>query len=109
MPPGVYELGGQQVRVAANDVLARRLDGTIAGSSLSLDLAVRNLIGIGIEPVRVLKSVTSVPADVLGRSDLGRLTVGAYADLVWWDEDYRPARTWVGGRPVENAAMSAAS
>ncbi|MDQ1682121.1 MAG: N-acetylglucosamine-6-phosphate deacetylase [Frankiaceae bacterium] len=109
MPPGVYELGGQQVRVAANDVLARRLDGTIAGSSLSLDLAVRNLIGIGIEPVRVLKSVTSVPADVLGRSDLGRLTVGAYADLVWWDEDYRPARTWVGGRQVENAAMSAAS
>jgi N-acetylglucosamine-6-phosphate deacetylase len=109
MPPGVYELGGQQVRVAANDVLARRLDGTIAGSSLSLDLAVRNLIGIGIEPVRVLKSVTSVPADVLGRSDLGRLTAGAYADLVWWDEDFRPARTWVGGRQVENAAMSAAS
>ncbi len=100
MPPGVYELGGQQVRVAANDVLARRLDGTIAGSSLSLDLAVRNLIGIGIDPALVLASVTSVPADVLGRRDLGRLAPGSCADLVWWDEDYHPARTWVGGRPV---------
>ncbi|MDQ1701938.1 MAG: N-acetylglucosamine-6-phosphate deacetylase [Frankiaceae bacterium] len=100
MPPGVYELGGQQVRVAANDVLARRLDGTIAGSSLSLDLAVRNLIGIGIDPAQVLKSVTSVPADVLGRRDLGRLAAGSCADLVWWDEDYHPARTWVAGQPV---------
>jgi len=104
MPPGVYELGGQQVRVAANDVLARRLDGTIAGSSLSLDLAVRNLIGIGIDPALVLKSVTSVPADVLGRRDLGRLAKGSCADLVWWDEAYHPARTWVAGRPVESAA-----
>lgn len=108
MPPGVYELGGQQVRVAANDVLARRLDGTIAGSSLSLDLAVRNLIGIGIDTEQVLKSVTSVPADVLGRPDLGRLSRGACADLVWWDESYHPLQTWVGGRPVAAGALSAA-
>jgi N-acetylglucosamine-6-phosphate deacetylase len=100
MPPGLYELGGQQVRVSEDDVLARNLDGTIAGSSLSLDLAVRNMIGIGISPELVLDAVTRVPADVLGRRDVGRLARGARADLVWWDGDYQPARTWVGGRPV---------
>ena len=108
MPPGVYELGGQQVRVAANDVLARRLDGTIAGSSLSLDLAVRNLIGIGIDPAMVLASVTSVPAAVLGRSELGRLAPGACADLVWWDEDHFPVRTWIGGCIVDAGAGAGA-
>jgi N-acetylglucosamine-6-phosphate deacetylase len=104
MPPGLYELGGQQVRVSEDDVLARNLDGTIAGSSLSLDLAVRNLVGIGISPELVLSAVTSVPADVLGRRDVGRLASGAWADMVWWDDEFRPTATWVGGRRVPELA-----
>ena len=66
MPPGSYELGGQQIRIAPGEGLARRSDGTIAGSSLSLDAAVRNLVGIGVPLAEVLDAATRVPADVLG-------------------------------------------
>jgi N-acetylglucosamine-6-phosphate deacetylase len=111
MPPGTYELGGQRVEVSAGDRLPRRADGTIAGSALFLDRAVRNLIGLGLDPGAVLDAATRVPADVLGRRDLGRLAPGACADLVWWSEDFRPRRTWIAGRPAysESSTSTAAS
>jgi N-acetylglucosamine-6-phosphate deacetylase len=97
MPAGSYELGGQQIRISPGEGLARRTDGTIAGSSLSLDAAVRNLVKVGVAASDVLDAATRVPADVLGRTDLGRLATGAKADLVWWSDDLRPLRVWVGG------------
>jgi N-acetylglucosamine-6-phosphate deacetylase len=100
MPPGRYELGGQFVEVLPGTRLPRRTDGTIAGSVLTLDQAVRNLVGLGCSPAEVLNAATRVPADVLDRRDLGRLTVGARADLVWWSDDLRPLGVWVGGRHV---------
>ena len=108
MPPGSYELGGQQISISPGEGFARRLDGTIAGSSLSLDVAVRNLVGIGIDPADVLEAATRVPADVLGRSDLGRLAPGACADLVWWSDDFTPLRVWIGGRVAYDAATVSA-
>jgi N-acetylglucosamine-6-phosphate deacetylase len=103
MPPGSYELGGQQIRIFPGEGLARRADGTIAGSSLSLDAAVRNLVDVGIAASDVLDAATRVPADVLGRTDLGRLATGAKADLVWWSDDLRPLRVWIGGQVVFDA------
>jgi N-acetylglucosamine-6-phosphate deacetylase len=103
MPPGSYELGGQQIRISPGEGLARRTDGTIAGSSLSLDAAIRNLVDVGIAASDVLDAATRVPADVLGRTDLGRLATGAKADLVWWSDDLRPLRVWVGGQVAYDA------
>ena len=103
MPPGSYELGGQQIRISPGEGLARRIDGTIAGSSLSLDAAVRNLVNVGIAASEVLDAATRVPADVLGRTDLGRLATGAKADLVWWSDDLRPLRVWIGGKVAYDA------
>jgi N-acetylglucosamine-6-phosphate deacetylase len=103
MPPGSYELGGQQIRIAPGEGLARRADGTIAGSSLSLDAAIRNLVGIGVPLEEVLDAATRVPADVLGRTDLGRIAVGAKADLVWWSDDLRPLKVWVDGKVAYEA------
>jgi N-acetylglucosamine-6-phosphate deacetylase len=103
MPPGSYELGGQQIRISPGEGLARRTDGTIAGSSLSLDAAVRNLVDVGIAASDVLDAATRVPADVLGRTDLGRLATGAKADLVWWSDDLRPLRVWIGGKVAYDA------
>jgi N-acetylglucosamine-6-phosphate deacetylase len=100
MPPGRYELGGVEVVVEPGDRMPRRADGTIAGSSLRLDAAVRNVVEVGVEPAVALLAATRVPADVLGRTDLGRLAAGACADLVWWDDDFLPHRTWVGGVEV---------
>jgi N-acetylglucosamine-6-phosphate deacetylase len=51
----------------------------------------------------VLGAATRVPADALGRTDLGRIEVGARADLVWFDNTYNPLRTWIAGRSVFEA------
>ncbi len=100
MPPGVYELGGQQIQVSPGEPLARNLDGTIAGAAIFLDQAVRNLAGIGRNAGEVLAAASTTPADVLDRTDLGRLAAGAHADIVWWSDDLRPLRTWIDGEEV---------
>ncbi len=100
MPPGEYELGGARVVVEPGDWLPRLVDGTVAGSLLRLDAAVRNVVAVGVDLATALLAATRVPADVLGRTDLGRLAPGACADLVWWDDDLLPHRVWVGGVEV---------
>lgn len=107
MPPGRYSLGGRRVEVTG-DGPPRDADGTIAGSALCLDRGVRNLVGAGCDPAAVLTAATRVPADVLGRRDLGRLAVGTHADLVWWGEDLRVRRTWIGGELCYDAARDGA-
>lgn len=100
MPPGRYRLGGVEVVVAEQGAVPRRTDGTIAGSVLTLDAAVRNLVAIGVDAATVLDAAAAVPARVLGRPDLGRLATGAAADLVWWSDDLHPLCTWIDGTSV---------
>lgn len=97
MEPGAYVLAGIPVNLG-EDGVPRNADGTIAGSALTLDQAVRNVIGLGLPVERVVEAASRVPADALGRTDLGRIARGARADLVHWTEDFHPARTWVDGR-----------
>ena len=99
MPAGTYDLGGQTTTVRES-APPERDDGTLAGSVLRLDDAIANTISCGVDGATALTAATRVPADVLGRLDAGRLTPGATADLVWLDDDWRAAATWVGGRLV---------
>ncbi len=99
MPPGSYELGGAPTTIREG-APPLRADGTIAGSALRLDEAVGNAIACGIDPATALLAATRVPADALGRTDLGRLAPGLPADLVWLGEDWRTRATWIAGRPV---------
>jgi N-acetylglucosamine-6-phosphate deacetylase len=103
MPPGRYQLGGEDV-LLTDEGVPRSPTGTIAGSALTLDRAVRNMISIGIDPAVALCAATVIPADVIGEPTLGRLTPGARADLIWWDDDMRPRKVWVGGEVVFDAA-----
>jgi N-acetylglucosamine-6-phosphate deacetylase len=98
MAPGNYEFGGDVVVIEDAAAPPRRLDGRLAGSSLRLDHAVRNVIRCGIDPATALTAATACPADAIGAQEVGRLTVGAFADLVWFDEDWTLRATWVGGQ-----------
>lgn len=100
MPPGRYELGGEDLLVSDDGTLPRRADGTIAGSVLTLDQGVRNVVAQGIDVAAALVAATRVPADLVRRDDLGRIAAGARADLVWFDDDLVVRRTWVDGRVV---------
>jgi N-acetylglucosamine-6-phosphate deacetylase len=94
--PGSYELGGQTVHVEG--MTARLHDGTLAGSVLTMDQAVRNLVAWGDVPLPVaLRMCTEVPADLLRDASRGRLVRGARADLTVWSNDVRVRSTWVEG------------
>ncbi len=97
MPPGTYDLGGQQVSVDPLG-LPRRPDGTIAGSGLRLDAAIANVVAAGVDLRSAVDAATRLPADILGRPDLGRIEVGATADLVWLGDDLSARATWLAGR-----------
>jgi N-acetylglucosamine-6-phosphate deacetylase len=105
MPPGRYELGGEPIDLPA-DGPPLRADGTIAGSALRLDAAVGNAIALGVDPAVAVDAATRVPADLIGRPDLGRIAPGAAADLTWLVPDgtgaLRARRTWVAGQEVWN-------
>lgn len=103
MPPGRYELGSEVVELHQGSP-PLRADGTLAGSTLRLDEAVGNVVGLGIDPVRAVEAATRVPADLLGRRDLGRIEPGARADLVWLSDAWRALGTWVDGTQVWSAA-----
>jgi N-acetylglucosamine-6-phosphate deacetylase len=110
MPPGRYLLGGVAVHVSQEGP-PRRDDGTIAGSTLRLDRAVANLAGLGHGLAEAVAAASRVPADLLGRGDLGRIAPGARADLAWLDDDLRALATWVGGTlawpaPAELASLA---
>jgi N-acetylglucosamine-6-phosphate deacetylase len=101
-PDGTYPLGDRSVIVEAGS--ARLEDRTLAGSVLSMDAAVRNLIDIGADLTEAVGAATAIPAAVVGRDDLGRLTVGATADIVVLTDDLEVQRTLVGGVEVFSAS-----
>ena len=101
MPPGQYMLGGQPIELPAGDgVPPVRADGTLAGSALRMDVAVSNMVSVGVGLPEAVAAATSIPADLIGRPDLGRIAVNARADLTWLGEGLRARATWVAGRPV---------
>ena len=94
---GVSELGGQKVYV--NGTRATLADGTIAGSVLRMNDGLRILReNLGASIPTIVEMATRTPAEELNVYDkLGSLTVGKYADIVIFDEDFRIRRTIVGG------------
>jgi N-acetylglucosamine-6-phosphate deacetylase len=101
--PGKYLLGDQEVIVT--DVDARLPSGTLAGSILSMDEALRRVIAYtGCTVQDALLTMTSTPADLLGLgAERGRIQPGAFADLVCLNNQLEVQRTIVEGVLVFDA------
>jgi N-acetylglucosamine-6-phosphate deacetylase len=95
---GTYNLGHRVVRVEGAQ--ARLADGTLAGSLLTMDKAVRNLVDLGASIEDALDAATRVPARLVGRAELGSLDAGTPADVVVLDDALTVRRTLVGGVEV---------
>ena len=100
MPPGRYVLGGQPMELPPGGAAPVRPDGTLAGSALRMDRAVANAVAVGLGPAEAVAAASRIPADLIGRPDLGRLAPGAAADLAWFGDDLRTRAAWVGGEQV---------
>ncbi|WP_433298678.1 N-acetylglucosamine-6-phosphate deacetylase [Actinoplanes sp. CA-030573] len=100
MPDGTYDLGGQEV-VVADRVARLARNGSIAGSTLTMDVALRNAVAAGITLRDAVAMASTTPARVLGLDDeVGALEAGLRADLVVLDAELTVKRvmragTWV--------------
>ena len=93
--PGDYRMGDRDVTVKNGAV--RLADGTLAGSILTMDQAVRNLVNDGATLAEAVHAASTAPARLLGQDDLGVLRVGGPAHLTVLDEKLKVVRTLVGG------------
>jgi N-acetylglucosamine-6-phosphate deacetylase len=96
LPHGRRRLGEVDIDVSPAGV--RSPDGTLAGSDLALDQAVRNLVAFaGCTATEALATVTTTPARLLGLDDRGALEAGRRADVTVLDAGLRVVATFVVG------------
>lgn len=101
MPDGEYRLGSHKVTKCMGGV--RLADGTLAGSTLTMDQALRNLVGIGVELDDAARRLSTYPADYIGEHRRGRLARGCWADLVVLSPELQLKAVHVEGEPIELA------
>jgi len=100
MPDGEYVLG--DVSITVRDGISRTADGVLAGSTLTLNRAVKNFMAFtGVDITQAIRTVTLNPARVLGiENKKGELAPGFDADLTIFDADLTIFATIVAGKCV---------
>lgn len=102
MPDGEYRLGRHTVTKCMGGV--RLADGTLAGSTLTLDQALRNLVNeFKLDLAEASQRVSTFAADYLGERDRGRLAPGTWADIVRLDRDLNIEDVFVEGVSRDDA------
>ena len=101
MPDGDYRLGRHIVTKCLGGV--RLADGTLAGSTLTMDQALFNLVGLGLSLTEASMRTSTHAADYLGIADRGRLQAGAHADLVVLNRDLQLTRVIAEGEEIDLA------
>ncbi len=98
-PGRVFTLGSQ--RVMLREGRAITAEGTLAGSLLTMDAALKRVVQFGAASLReAARMASGTPARLLGLTDRGRIVPGALADLVILEEDLTLHEVLLGGRPV---------
>lgn len=98
MPDGEYALGSQRVFKCLGCV--RLSAGSLAGSALTMDQALRNLASLGLDLADASNRLSRYPADYLGIHDRGRIEVDAWADLVVLDRELQVRGVIVEGDEI---------
>ena len=92
-------LGGHRIRVT--DQAALLGDGTLAGSTLTMDRAFATIVrGFGCSVTEASLMCSTTPARELGLAGFGAIAEGSVADLAILDRDFRVVRTFIGGEEV---------
>ena len=100
MPDGTYRLGTHSVYKCQCSV--RLANGTLAGSALTMDQAWRNLVGLGLPLQEAVQRLSTFPADFLGNYAIGRLRIGACADVVVLDGQLNVKRVCIDGVSIDD-------
>jgi N-acetylglucosamine-6-phosphate deacetylase len=95
---GSYRLASVDVEVT--DGIARRGDSVLAGSTVTMIDAVRNLVALGASVPAALAAASEVPATIAGRDDIGCLREGCEADVVVVDDRLELVRVLAHGEDV---------
>lgn len=102
LPDGDYDLGDQPVTV--QDGIARISNGSLAGSTATMDHVVRSTMQFaGLTLPQAVMMATTVPARAMKLSHKGIITAGGEADIVLLDDDVQVQATIVCGRVVYRA------
>jgi len=89
-----------QIGMAFRDGAPRLPDGTLAGSAVTMDAALRVCVHAGVELATAVVAASTNPARLLGLSDRGVVEVGRRADLVALTTTHEIEQVWVAGQPV---------
>jgi N-acetylglucosamine-6-phosphate deacetylase len=106
MPEGPYSLGRHRVIKRAEGVYLE--DGkTLAGSTLTAQQAIRNLVAWGCGLCEAVRATSTTPAAYLGLLERGHLRVGAYADILVLNAQLEVEEVYVQGQPVQDVPRGA--
>lgn len=98
---GEFQVWGERIRVRGGRtaLAAGPAEGTIAGSVITMNQALKNVIGLGVEPDKAVRMATIVPALAAGvELDVGSIKPGKRADLVVFDNDFNVRMAIIGGK-----------
>jgi N-acetylglucosamine-6-phosphate deacetylase len=98
---GEFRVWGERISVrnGRTALAAGPAEGTIAGSVITMNEALKNVIRMGIEPDKAVRMATIVPARAAGiDSEIGSIKIGKRADLVVFDKDFNVQMGIIGGK-----------
>ena len=88
------------IGIELRDGAPRLVDGTLAGSALTMDAAVRTAVNAGVPLDWALTAASTNPARIVGAADRGVIEPGRRADLVVLTTDLTVEQVWVAGSPA---------
>ena len=98
MPDGNYKLGTHTVNKCLGGV--RLKDGTLAGSALTMDQALRNLVSLGLTIAEVSRRLSQIPAELMGVLDRGVIKEQNFSDLLVLNEDLSLKEIYIEGELI---------